>query len=200
MRVLVACEESGAVRRAFRAAGHNAWSCDLLPADDCSLYHIQGDVLAAISAGPTWDLMIAHPPCTYLTNSGVRWLYEKPGRRELMQQGAEFYRALWNAPIPRIALENPIMHCHAREAIGIAQKRQIVQPWQFGAPMFKATGFLLKNLPPLVPTDKLTPPKAGTPEHKAWSWVHRMAPGPDRAKLRSRTPQGIADAMAAQWG
>lgn len=203
MRVLIACEFSGRVRQAFRDRGHDAWSCDLLPADDGSPYHIQGDVRDHLNDG--WDLMIAHPECTRLTNAGVRWLKVPPSGKTLAQmwaglfEGAEFYKTLRNAPIARIAIENPIMHCHARELIQ-PRNRQIVQPWWFGEPAFKATGFELIGLPNLVPTNKLAPPKSGTDEHKQWSFIHRASPGPDRWKFRSRTFQGIADAMASQWG
>lgn len=203
MRVLVGCEFSGTVRRAFRARGHDAWSCDLLAAEDNSPFHIQGDVLAVIEAG--WDLAILHPPCTRLTNSGVRWLHvPPPGKtkeqmwREL-DEAAQFYLALRKAPIPRKAIENPIMHKYARERIQ-PHARHIVQPWWFGEPQFKATGFELFNLPPLTPTNRLTPPKSGTKEHAEWSSVHRASPGADRWKFRSRTFAGLAAAMAAQWG
>lgn len=203
MRVLVACEFSGVVRSAFRARGHDAWSCDLLPAEDGSPFHIQGDVLPMLGEG--WDILIAHPPCTRLTNSGVRWLHVPPrGRtREAMwtdmEEAAAFYMALRAARIPRKALENPIMHRYARERIRPG-RRQIVQPWWFGEPAFKATGFELVGLPPLVATKRLTPPKPGTADHVAWSRVHREPPGPDRWKNRSRTFPGIARAMADQWG
>lgn len=211
MRVLVACEYSGRVREAFRARGHDAWSCDLLPAEDGSPFHIHGDVLKTLSHG--WDLLIAHPPCTYLTNSGVRWLHYADSateplkgrpRWDAMYGGAYFYIALRDAPIPKRCIENPIMHKYARNFINgnskVIPHCQVVQPWWFGEPFFKATGFELAGLPDLVATNKLTPPKAGTPEHKAWSAVHRASPGPDRWKDRSRTYPGIAAAMAAQWG
>lgn len=199
---MVACEFSGAVRRAFRAKGHDAWSCDLLPAEDGSPWHIQGDCLEILARG--WDLMIAHPPCTRLTNSGVRWLVIPPPGKTKEQiwaelaEAAEFYKAIRNAPVPRKAIENPIMHCHARKLIQPA-RRQVVQPWWFGVSRFKATGFELYGLPDLVPTNRLTPPRKGTPEHKQWSAVHRCPPGPNRWKERSRTFEGVALAMAEQW-
>lgn len=196
MRVLIACEYSGRVREAFRRLGHDAWSCDLLESEDNSKYHIQGDCLALLGDG--WDLLIAHPPCTRLANSGVRWLHE----RDLwvdFEQAVQFYLALRNAPIAKKCLENPVMHKYARERLG-SVRRQVVQPWWFGEKTFKATGYELHGLPDLVATDRLTPPAVGTDEHKAWSWIHRCPPGPDRWKIRSRTPQGIADAMAEQWG
>lgn len=202
MRVLVACEYSGRVRDAFIARGHDAVSCDLLPTDAPGP-HIQGSALDALGDG--WDLLIAHPPCTRLTNSGVRWLHEPPKGKALdemwreLDEAADFYLALRDAPIVKKCIENPIMHKYARERIKPGH-RQVVQPWWFGEPMFKATGFELIGLPDLVATDKLEPPARGTDEHKAWSWVHRCPPGPDRWKIRSTTAKGIANAMAAQWG
>lgn len=203
MRVLIACEFSGVVRRAFRERGHDAFSCDLLPAEDGGP-HIQGDAWQAANFA-RWDLMIAHPPCTRLTNSGVRWLHIPPPgktKEEMwrdLDEAAQFYLALRNAPIPRKAIENPIMHKYARERIN-PTARQVVQPWWFGEPQFKATGFELFNLPPLRPTNKLVPPKSGTAEHAQWSKVHRASPSPNRWKERSRTLCGIAQAMAEQWG
>ncbi len=225
-RILIGCETSGVVRRAFAAHGHDVWSCDLLPAEDRSNRHIVGDVRDYLGEG--WDLLaVLHPPCTRLCNSGVRWLSEPPTKldattypREIvaayrswnrdqrlafmwqgLQEGAALFSACWNAPIERIAIENPVMHKHAKERIeNFAPAAQTVQPHWFGERAFKATGLYLKNLPPLVATDKLTPPKAGTAEHKAWSIVHRASPGPERWKLRSRTFDGIAEAMADQWG
>lgn len=206
MRVLVACEFSGTVRRAFACLGHDAWSCDLLPAEDRSNKHIVGDVRNILS--DEWDLlMVAHPPCTRLCNSGVRWLSVPPPGRTMeamwaeLRNGADLFSACWNAPIERIAVENPVMHKHAKALIrGYEPAAQTVQPWWFGEPFFKATGLYLKGLAPLVPTNKLTPPAPGTEEHKAWSRVHRMPPGPDRWRERSRFFPGIAAAMATQWG
>lgn len=205
MRVLVACEFSGVVREAFRRRGHDAWSCDLLPAEDGSRFHIQGDVLEHLDRDRPWDLMIAHPPCTRLSNSGVRWLHVPPAGRSKedmwveLHDAARFYKALRAAPIKLKAIENPVMHHHAKKLIGI-KTRQIIQPWWFGEPEFKATGFELIGLHPLLPTNMLTPPAPGTEEHKQWSRVHRASPSPDRWKERSRTLRGVADAMAAQWG
>ena len=206
MRVLVACEFSGTVRDAFAARGHDAMSCDLLESETPG-NHYQGDIRIALSSLVKWDLLIAHPTCTRLTNSGVRWLTgKKLPRRTTRAQlwrdldaACEFYKVLRNANIPRIAIENPVMHKYAKERLGNVP-RQIVQPWYFGDPFFKATGFELKNLPLLVDTNRLVPPKPGTAEHKAWSAVHRASPGPDRWKERSRTLPGIAAAMAEQWG
>jgi hypothetical protein len=207
MRVLIACERSGVVRRAFIALGHDAWSCDLAAADDGSNRHIRGDVRDHLDDG--WDLLaVMHPPCTVLCNSGVKHLYiggrKENGRNEArwaaLDEAAEFYRTLRNeGDIPMRALENPVMHSHAIAATGRGAT-QFVQPWWFGDPFFKATGFELIGLPPLVPTNKLTPPARGTPEHKAWSAIHRASPGPHRARFRSQTFPGVANAMAAQWG
>lgn len=206
MRVLIGCETSGVMRRAFNALGHDAWSCDLLPSDDGSNRHIICDVRDLLNDG--WDLLaVMHPPCTRLCNSGVRWLsVPPPGKtREQMwaelDEGAALFSDCWNAPIERIAIENPVMHRHAKARIvNYQQPAQTVQPWWFGDPAFKGTSFYLKRLPPLVATDRLTPPKAGTDEHKAWSKVHRAPPGPDRWKTRSKMFPGIARAAAAQWG
>jgi hypothetical protein len=204
MMVLVACEESQAVTKEFRRLGHEAWSCDL---DDCSggrpEWHIKDDVLNHLNDG--WDMMIAHPVCTRLTNAGVRWLKVPPKGKSLdemwseLRKAANFYNKLRDADIPKKCIENPIMHKYARELINPGH-RQVVQPWWFGDKAFKATGLELIGLPGLVATDKLTPPKPGTDEHKKWSWIHRMPPGPERARLRSKTFPGIARAMAEQWG
>jgi len=197
MYVLIACEFSGVVRDAFAARGHEAFSCDLLPSEKPG-NHIRGDVRTIMRYSYKWDLMIAHPPCTRLANSGVRWLHERNLWKEL-KEAAEFYKALRDLPIPKKAIENPIMHRYAKELI-LMGKRQIVQPWWFGEPALKATGLELIGLPELKPTNKLTPPQPGTAEHKEWSKVHRASPGPDRWKERSRTFEGIAAAMAEQWG
>jgi hypothetical protein len=205
-RVLIGCESSGVMRRAFLARGHDAWSCDLLPAEDGSNRHIRGDVRDHLADG--WDLLVvAHPPCTRLCNSGVRWLHTPPPGRTLdsmwaeLDEGAALFAACWHAPVERVAVENPVMHRHARERLPADLPRpQIVQPWWFGDPAFKATGFYLRGLPPLAPTDRLDPPKPGTEAHKAWSAVHRASPGPDRWRFRSRTFPGLAAACAAQWG
>lgn len=206
-RVLIACERSGVVRRAFEALGHDAWSCDLEPADDASNRHIRGDVLAHLDDG--WDLLaVMHPPCTVLCNSGARWLYiggrracgPDPVRWNDLGKAAAFYRQLRDArQIPCRAVENPVMHRHAIKATARGPV-QFVQPWWFGDPFFKATGLELIGLPSLVATDRLTPPKPGTADHKAWSAVHRAPPGPDRTRMRSQTYPGLAAAMAAQWG
>lgn len=188
MKILIACEFSGTVREAFRKKGHDAWSCDLLPADDNSQYHYQTDVLNLLDEN--WDLMIAHPPCTYLCNSGVCWLYRKEGRWKQMKEGAEFFKKLLCASIDKIAIENPIMHKYAVEIIGRRQD-QVIQPWQFGHGETKATCLWLKNLPPLKPTNIVE----GREQR-----LHQLPPSKDRWKIRSTTYQGIADAMALQWG
>ncbi|SEN67606.1 hypothetical protein [Bradyrhizobium sp. OK095] len=195
-RVLVACEFSGIVRRAFAARGHDAWSCDLLPAEDRSNKHITGDARAILKDG--WDLLIvAHPPCTRLCNSGVRWLSVPPAGKTLEQmwreldEGAELFSAFWNAPIERVCVENPVMHRHAKERIAnYRDPAQSVQPWQFGHGEVKRTCFWLRNLPPLKPTNIV----AGRTAR-----VHLMPPSADRWKERSRFFPGIAEAMADQW-
>ena len=181
MRVLVACEFSGVVRRAFRERGHDVWSCDLLPAEDGG-EHYQCDVRQLFAGG--WDLMIAHPPCTHLAVSGARWFKDK---QQEQIEALEFVRALLNVPIEKIALENPISIISSR----IRKPDQIIQPWQFGHGETKATCLWLKNLLPLVPTKVVEGREAR---------VHMMPPGPDRWKERSRTYAGIASAMAEQWG
>ena len=187
MKVLVACEFSGTVRRAFRARGHEAWSCDLLPASDGSPHHIQGDALAVLGDG--WDLLIAHPPCTRLCNSGVRWLADRDLWAE-MRDACALFLAFLNAPVPCVAVENPVMHGHARAIIGRGPDFT-VQPWQFGHGEIKRTCFWTRGLPPLRPTS-IVPGREAR--------VHRAAPGPDRWALRSLTYAGIAEAMAEQWG
>ncbi|MGO4854463.1 hypothetical protein [Phaeovulum sp. W22_SRMD_FR3] len=208
MRILIGCETSGVMRRAFAARGHDVWSCDLLAAEDGSNRHIRGDVRDHLHDG--WDMLaVMHPPCTRLCNSGVRWLHvPPPGRtgaemQAELEAGAALFSDCWRAPIPRIAIENPVMHRHARALLPAdLPKPQIVQPWWFGEPFFKATGFYLRRLAPLTASNRLTPPKkAQEPDrHKAWSAIHRAPPGPDRWKFRSRSFTGIAEACANQWG
>jgi len=191
MNVLVACECSGIVRDAFIAEGHNAWSCDLKPTRRPGP-HYQGDVRDVLYR--QWDLLIAHPTCTYLCNSGVRWLSEQQGRWELMLKGVEFFLLFERAThIPLRAIENPIMHCHAVSRIGRVAT-QFVQPWWFGDPYSKATGWWLTGLPLLKATHK----KSDYPEIK--QECHRMPPGPVRDELRSNTYPGHAKALAKQWG
>lgn len=197
LRVLVACEFSGTVRDAFIARGHDAWSCDLLPDEKGSNRHVTGDARDILNAG--WDLLIvAHPPCTRLCNSGVRWLSSPPPGKTLeemqaeLRTGADLFSAFWNAPVARIAVENPVMHRHAKVLIrNYAEPAQSVQPWQFGHGETKRTCLWLKNLPLLTPTDIVD----GREQR-----VFRMPPGPDRWRERSRFFPGIAAAMADQWG
>lgn len=195
MKVLVACEYSGVVRDAFIKRGHDAMSCDLLETDRPGP-HYQGDVFDIIDQG--WDLMIAHPPCTYLSNSGVSWLYRKEGRWQQMEGGAKFFKRLWESDIPKIAVENPIMHKYAKEIIGATQD-QIVHPWMFGHPEQKATCLWLKNLPELHETDNVKE-EMNQLSDKERQRLHYLPPSKDRWKIRSKTYQGIAEAMAEQWG
>lgn len=182
MRVLVACEFSGIVRDAFMALGHDAWSCDVLPTEQRLGNHYDGDVLGILDR--EWDLMIAHPPCTHLAVSGARWFKDK---QQEQTEALQFVRALMDAPIPHICIENPISIISSR----VRKPDQIIQPWQFGHGETKATCLWLKNLPPLVPTNIVEGREAR---------IHKMPPGPDRWKERSRTFTGIAKAMAEQWG
>jgi len=196
MKVLIACEYSGTVRDAFIRAGHEAMSCDLLPTDVTGP-HYQGDVTDILNNG--WDLMIAHPPCTYMTNSGVSWLHKDPARWVLLNDAAAFFNLLLNAPVNRIAVENPIMHKYAKERIGNRKQDQVVQPWMFGHMEQKGTCLWLKNLPLLTATNNVKAEMLLLPDNERQR-LHYLSPGPDRWKLRSKTYQGIADAMAAQWG
>ncbi len=195
MKVLIACEYSGVVREAFAKLGHDAWSCDILPSDIPGK-HIQDDVLKHLDDG--WDLMIAHPPCTYLCNSGVCWLKKDKGRFAKMQEGAFFFKKLLDAPIPMIAIENPIMHKYAFEIIGRRQD-QVIQPFMFGHPERKATCLWLKNLPLLKPTNNVQEEMNKVPKSQSQR-IHYTSPGKDRWKIRSKTFRGIAKAIAEQWG
>ena len=195
LRVLVACEYSGTVRDAFAARGHDAMSCDMLPTDKPGK-HYQGDVRDVLDDG--WDLMIAHPPCTYLANSGVTWLHRDPTRWMKLDEAAAFFRLLLNAPIPRIAIENPIMHKYAKERIGGVKQSQVIQPWMFGHMEQKATCLWLKNLPLLKPTNNVKAEMMNLPDNERQR-LHYLPPSKDRWKLRSTTYQGIADAMAISW-
>jgi hypothetical protein len=188
MRVLVACEFSGTVRRAFQKLGHDAWSCDLLPADDDGP-HILGDVRQVLHDG--WDLMIAHPPCTHLAVSGARHFHRKQAEQA---DALDFVRTLLDAPIPRIALENPVSVISSR----VRKPDQIIQPWQFGHPESKKTCLWLKGLNPLQPTDVLQ--DRGRWQNQTPSGQNKLGPSPDRWKIRSKTYPGIAHAMATQWG
>jgi hypothetical protein len=214
MRVLVACEFSGVVRRAFAAKGCDAWSCDLLPAEDGSNKHLVGDVRDHLRGG--WDMLIVcHPPCTRLCRSGRRWLSgagkmtppkKLPRGRTWDSMKAEFeagvdlFVSCWRAPIDRIAIENPEMHDLARERMPPdVPKPQIVHPFWFGDPEYKATGWYLRGLAPLVETNRLPEPEHGSDEWKAWNRVWRMPPGADRGKERSRFFPSMAAALADQW-
>jgi len=192
MRVLVACEYSGRVRSAFRALGHDAWSCDLLESEDESPYHLVGDALEIVHG--QYDLLICHPPCTDLAVSGSRHFPAKvaDGRQD---RALDFVRALLAAPVEKIALENPISVISSK----VRKPDQIIQPWQFGHPETKATCLWLKGLPKLVPTDDVHDHMMTLPVAER-NRVHHMPPGPNRWKERSRTYLGIAAAMAEQWG
>lgn len=217
MRVLVACERSGIVREAFRALGHDAWSCDLEPADDASPLHIQGDVLRVIGGhippgmvGESawrdvpmfrrWDLLAAFPPCTYMAVSGLHWNSRIAGRAEKSEQALDFVRALMVAQIPRICIENPVGLIGSR----IGPATQYVNPYDFGDDASKKTGLWLQGLPPLVadPAQRVAGRMVNGRErwsNQTDSGQNRLGPSPDRAKLRSQTYPGIAAAMAAQW-
>lgn len=206
MKILIACETSGTVRNAFLDRGHDAWSCDVLPSDDLTNRHIQDDVLEVLKM-ESWDmLMVAHPPCTRLCNSGVRWLHKAPPGKTLaemweqLDQGAELFSKLWNADVPRVAIENPVMHKHAKARIKNFQPfAQSVQPYEFADSIdaednvSKRTCLWLRNLPPLIKTGTLT-------RETARQDIYNASPGKDRWKVRSKFHKGIAQAMADQWG
>lgn len=198
MRVLIACEFSGTVRDAFLRRGHYALSCDLLPCESqASGDHYQGDVRDILNDG--WDLMIAHPPCTYLCSSGLHWNKRRPGRQALTEEALDFVRLLLDAPIPRIALENPVGCISTR----IRPYDQAIQPYEFGHDASKKTCLWLKNLPPLYQTAFVEPrivngrPRWG---NQTDSGQNKLPPSKDRWAIRSETYLGIADAMATQWG
>lgn len=193
LRVLVGCEYSGRVRDAFTACGHFAVSCDLLPSESPGIHH-QGDVREILNDG--WDIFICHPTCTYLCSSGIHWNTRRPERALLTEEAVEFAKLLLAAPVPFIAMENPIGVLSTR----IRKPEQIIQPWQFGHAESKATCLWLKNLPPLVPSAILPLPASGRWENQTASGQNKLPPSEDRGKIRSLTYQGIADAMAAQWG
>jgi len=198
LKVLVACEFSGTVRDAFLRQGHDAWSCDVLPDEKGSNRHIRDDVRNVLAMEHFDLLMVAHPPCTRLCNSGVRWLSSPPPGRTLrdmweeLDQACELFSDLWNANVKHIAVENPVMHRHAKQRIrGYQEFTQSIQPWQFGHGECKRTCLWLKNLPALTPTNIVD----GREQR-----VHMATPSPDRWKERARFFPGIADAMATQWG
>lgn len=193
MRVLVACEYSGAVRQAFSAMGHDAWSCDLLDTEIPG-NHIVGDVIPLLDQG--WDLMVAHPPCTYLAVSGMHWTSRGLRDPQLTEDALEFVQTLMGAPIPRIAIENPVSIISSR----IRKPDQIIQPWWFGHDASKKTCLWLKNLPLLTPTDRLPGDDKTRRGNQTPSGQNKLGPSPDRWKHRSRTFPGVAAAMATQWG
>jgi hypothetical protein len=201
MKVLVGCERSGVVREAFRARGHTAWSCDFEPADDGSPWHMQGDVIDVLRRG--WDLAILHPPCTYLCGSGLHWNRRRPERAALTEQALEFARMCLDAPVARVAVENPVGLIGSR----IRPADQWIQPYQFGDDASKLTGLWLRGLPKLVPTLHV-PGRIvvvnGKPvarwANQTDSGQNRLGPSPNRARLRSQTYPGIASALAEQWG
>lgn len=215
MKILVACESSGVVREAFRALGHDAWSCDILPPDDGSEFHFQCDVLGILDHG--WDMLLAFPPCTFLCSSGLHWNDRGRGWQRT-EEALQFVAAIMNAPVKRVAVENPngcistrlemvngLWVVRLRGSPGVTcPPTQTIQPWQFGHDASKATTLRLKNLPPLRPTSYFAP--RITPDgKKRWgnqtdSGQNKLAPSPDRWKERSKTYQGIANAMASQWG
>ena len=193
MKILIACEYSGRVRDAFRARGHYAMSCDLLPTDAPGL-HYQGDVFDIINDG--WDLMVAHPPCTYLSVSGMHWTTRGLRDPQLTEDALAFVQRLMDAPIERIAIENPISIISSR----IRKPDQIVQPWWFGHDASKKTCLWLKNLPLLMPTKMLPGDSKTRRGNQTASGQNKLPPSKDRWKIRSETYQGIANAMASQWG
>jgi len=193
MKILVACEYSGAVRDAFIAQGHDATSCDLLPTDAPGP-HYQGSVIDILGDG--WDLMVAHPPCTYLSVSGMHWTTRGLRDPQLTQDALAFVQTLMNAPIKRIAIENPVSVISSH----IRKPDQIVQPWWFGDDASKKTCLWLQNLPLLTPTNMLEGDSKTRRGNQTASGQNKLPPSKDRWKLRSVTYQGIANAMAQQWG
>jgi len=194
VRVLVGCEYSGVVRRAFAAKGHEVWSCDLEPSDDQSESHYQGDIRNLLDK--PWDLALFFPPCTHLAVSGARWFKEKPEKAQLQLEALDFVRLLMQAPINKICIENPISVISSQ----IRKPDQIVQPWMFGHEASKPTCLWLKNLPKLEPTKIVGKGEYVTTKggNRIPKW-YNLPPSPDRGKLRSRTFEGIAEAMADQW-
>lgn len=209
IRILVGCEKSGTARRRFQKLGFDVFSCDLQQSDDRSNRHYTDDVRNVL-AMESWDfLYIAHPPCTRTCLSGVRWLTgPNPPKgktfddmwREL-EEGCELFSDCWTADVPHIAIENPQIHRYAVERIrNYVPPAQTIHPYYYGCPFFKKTSWWLKNLPCIKDTNRLTPPKPGTEEHKAWSMIHRTPPSPERSNIRSKTFPGHADAFTTQWG
>lgn len=207
IRVLMGCEKSGVGRRAFEKLGFDVFSCDLQKCDDNSNRHYQDDIRNILDEFE-WDvLIVCHPPCTRLCNSGVRWLSAPPKGKTLndmqreLREGCELFSDCLNADVPHIAIEQPIIHKYAKALIrNYRPQSQVVQPHQFGDRAFKATSWYLKRLPLLVPTNQLEIPKKGTEEYKAWSMIHRAPPSKERSNIRSQTFKGHADAFSSQWG
>jgi hypothetical protein len=215
MRVLIGCECSGRIRDAFQRLGHDAWSCDKSPSETVGS-HLQCDLLSILGEG--WDLMIAHPDCTYLSNSGVlrlvkgklgvkTWLARgcpmdqiNPERWALLNESAKFFRRLLDAKIPRIAIENPVMHGYGKHLIGCGDPSQTIQPYEFGDPESKRTCLWLKNLPLITPTNVLPLPECGHWNNQTPTGQNKLGPSPTRKADRARTYHGIANAMADQWG
>lgn len=215
LRILIACETSGIARRAFAALGHDVWSCDLEPAEDGSNRHIICDVREGILR-EGWDLLaVMHPPCTRVCRSGRRWM-SGPGKwtppkrlpkgrtwqsmKDEFETGISVFTACWTAPIDRVAIENPAMNDLARDRMPPdLPAPQMVQPHWFGEPEYKATGWYLRGLPELQPTNRLPEPKKGSAEWKRWNRVHRLPPGPERTRLRNRSFPGMMQAAARQW-
>jgi hypothetical protein len=200
VRVLVGCEFSGIVRQAFRELGHNAWSCDLLPSEDNSEFHIQDDVLNHLDAG--WDLMIFQPPCTYLATMGIWWNHKRPERWELTHKALEFVDTLAKAPCERIAIENPVGYLSKNWPLFPKGPTQVVHPWQFGHEANKPTCLWLKNLPKLTPTQIVGKGEfyVKTNGWRLSKWSHGISgTKKERARNASRTFKGIAQAMAEQW-
>lgn len=198
MKVLIACEYSGAVRDAFRRRGHDAWSVDLLPHDNGPEYHMQGDALDALQS-TNWDLLIAHPPCTYLCSSGLHWNKRVAGREDKTLEALEFVNQLMKNAPDKYCIENPV----GRIGTAIRPADQYVQPYEFGDNASKKTGLWLNGLPPLKPTQYVEPRMVNG--KRRWanqtdSGQNRLPPSADRWKQRSNTYHGIAEAMAEQWG
>ncbi|MCK4843250.1 MAG: hypothetical protein KAT04_15420 [Methylococcales bacterium] len=196
MRILIACEYSGVIRDAFAAKNHDVMSCDLLPTDKPGK-HYQGNVMDIINDG--WDMIIAHPPCTFMCNSGVKHLHTDAKRWIKLFEAGDFFKQFLDADIPKIVIENPIMHKYGKKLIGGIKQSQVIQPWMFGHTEQKATCLWIKGLPLLTESNNVKKEMMALPK-KERERVHHLPPSQDRWKLRSTTYQGIADAMAAQWG
>ncbi len=196
LKILIACEYSGTVRDAFIAKGHEAISCDLLPTEKTG-NHYKGDVMDIINND--WDMMIAHPPCTYMTNAGVYHLHKDPKRWIELFKAGKFFKKLLDSNIPKIVVENPIMHRYGKQLIGDVKQSQVIQPWMFGHTEQKATCLWIKGLPTLTETNNVKEEMMKLPKNQR-ERLHYLPPSPERWKLRSTTYQGIANAMADQWG